>query len=65
MFLFIKFSFVGRESIVAHQRKCLILFGRFSDQISNQNCLLSTVFEGPGVFSSSSFERSWYVDLVE
>ena len=58
MFLFIRFSFVGRESFVARQRKCWILFGRFSEQISDQNCLLFAVFEGFGAFIASSFERS-------
>ena len=65
MFLFIRFSFVGRESFAARQRTCWILFGRFSDQISDQNCLLSAVFEGPSAFTASSFEGSWYADLVE
>ena len=65
MFLFIKFSFVGKEFFDALQMKCRILFGRFSDQKSNQNYLWTDVFDGPGVFAAASVERGWYANLVE
>lgn len=57
IFLRKRFPLVGSESEQALRKKCLILFGMLSLQISVRKALLREEFEGPGLAAESDSAR--------